>query len=179
MRRQLGSAIILLGTGWSLAATAAVAVDEIPRQLSLEEAVRIARAHQPQLRQAHAQGEVTAAKTDEGRAPLLPQVNGNASYLFLQNSSNGSAAVVPPTMVGMQPTATAVGGSASSLFTAGVTATQLIYDFGQNWSRWRGAQATELAQRETEQATTLQVILGVRTAFFGARANKTLVAVAR
>src|SRR5260370_28049755 len=128
MRRRLGSAIVWVGRGWALAAPAAVAVDELPRQRSREEAVRIARAHQPQLRQAHAQVEVTAAKTDEGRAPLLPQVNGNASYLFLQNSSNGSAAVMPPTMVGM-PTATAVGGSASSLFTAGVTATQLIYDF--------------------------------------------------
>ncbi|HVR61730.1 MAG TPA: TolC family protein [Polyangia bacterium] len=167
--------LILIGCTWPLVAAAAAAPsDELPRELSLDEAVRIARARQPQLRQAHAQSEVAAGRADQARAPLLPQLGGTASYLRFDYSTNGSA--VASSGGGG---ATVVGASAPTVLSAGATASQLIFDFGQNWSKWRGAQATERAQRETEQATGMAVILNVRTAFFGARANKALVGVAR
>ena len=50
------------------------------RVLSLDEAVRTALIHQPQLLQAHANTDAARARVDEARAPLLPQVTGSASY---------------------------------------------------------------------------------------------------
>ncbi|HEX3693981.1 MAG TPA: TolC family protein [Polyangia bacterium] len=153
----------------------AAPTDDIPRNLSLDEAVRIARAHQPQLRQAHAQTEAAGGKSDESRAPLLPQVNSNASYLFNDSWPQNSTAVVGNSG---NSTSIVTGGTSTSL-SAGLTANQLVYDFGQNWSRWKAAQSSEESQRQTELATTLQVILTVRSTYLGARANKALVAVAR
>ena len=164
---------VLWACAWPALTATAAPSDEIPRLLSLDEAVRIARARQPQLRQSHAQSEAAAGRADQARAPLLPQIGGNASYLYFDYSKNGSTVAS-----GGGGGTTVVGASAPAVLSAGATGTQLIYDFGLNWSRWRGAQASEGAQRETEQATALTVILNVRTAFFGARANKALVAVA-
>jgi outer membrane protein len=61
----------------------------------------------------------------------------------------------------------------------GVTASQLIYDFGQARGRWHAAEASAESQHETTRATRLTTVLNVRTAYFQARAGKSLVAVAR
>lgn len=173
MKRGLVVGVLFACAG-PAAGAAAAPTDEIPPLLSLDEAVQIARAHQPQLRQARAQSEAAAGRSDQGRAPLLPQLGANASYLYFDYSTNGSSVAS-----GGGGGTTVVGTSAPAVLSAGATATQLITDFGQSWSRWRGARASEDAQRETERATTLTVVLNVRTAFFNARANKALVAVAR
>ncbi len=151
----------------------AFAADDVPGLLTLDEAVRIARAHQPQLRQAHAQTEAAAGHSDQIRAPLLPQLNANASFLRYET---GQTSVVAP---GTMTTGTMTVTTPSWLFSSGLTANQLIFDFGQTTSRWHSAQALEESQRQTEQATTLQVILNVRSAYMGARANKALVGVAQ
>lgn len=65
-----------------------------------------------------------------------------------------------------------------NLFSAGLTASQLIYDFGQTSERWRAANRAEESLKETETATLHTVLLNVRSAFFAARANKALVKVA-
>ena len=46
------------------------------RVLTLDEALRAARANHPQLQVAHAQSEVADARAYESRAALLPQVTG-------------------------------------------------------------------------------------------------------
>jgi outer membrane protein len=154
---------------WAAAALLALAAPALaqgpgpsPGQvLTLDEAVGLARQNQPQLRQARAGTEAAAARANEARSPLLPQVSGAVSYA--RSSQNGR--------VGFSP-------SAESLSAAG-TASQLLWDFGQTPNRYRAARAGADAQREAEQATGLQVVLGVRTAYFTARAAKDLVAVAR
>ena len=77
----------------------------------------------------------------------------------------------------------AVGGSLFSpsydYFQFGVTATQLLYDFGQTSQKYDAAKLTTDAQRSAEQTTKLTVLLNVRRAYFAARANKELVDVAR
>jgi outer membrane protein len=145
--------------------------DEVPHLLTLDEAVRIARANQPQLRQAHAQTEAAAGHSDQIRAPLLPQLGASASMLRSEIGNNFTTVTGPP---GSMTTT-----STPWVFTSGFAASQLIFDFGQTTSRWHAAQAQEESQRQTEQATTLQVILSVRSAYMGARANKALVGVAR
>jgi outer membrane protein len=143
------------------------------RVLTLAEAVRNARERQPQLLQAQAGTRAASARTDEARSGLLPQLTGSASY------SRETANFAP------RPGLTTTAGRASSSFDTvnfysfGATLSQLIYDFGQTSGRWRAAQASADAQRDTEQATLNQVTLGVQTAFFTARAAKDLVGVAR
>ncbi len=60
-----------------------------------------------------------------------------------------------------------------------MTGTQLLYDFGQTYDKYRGAKLTVEAQRLAEATTRLQIIATVRRAYFSARANKALVDVSR
>ncbi|MEO6418201.1 MAG: TolC family protein, partial [Polyangiaceae bacterium] len=61
-------------------------------------------------------------------------------------------------------------------FNAG--ATQLIYDFGQTDGRYRAASANQESFKASERTSLNLALLGVRTAYFQARAQKALVMVA-
>jgi len=132
------------------------------RVVTLEEAVRAARASQPQLQQARAGTEAAAARADEALAPLLPQLSGNAS---LKRQTDRSLFPQP-------------GGPPFNTWSFGGTLSQLVWDFGQTSGRWQSARESAAAQRDAERSTAMQVLLGVRTAFFTARAAKDLVGVA-
>jgi outer membrane protein len=148
--------------------------------LTLAEAVRVARERQPQLLQARAGTRAAAARSDQARSGLLPQLNGSASY----SRETANVAPRPGLTTSTSGTTTAQPARSSSFDTVsfwsfGATLSQLIYDFGQTPGRWRAAQASAAAQRDTERATLNDVTLGVQTAFFTARAAKDLVVVAR
>ena len=134
------------------------------RVLSLEDATRTARENQPQLRQARAGTEAAVARADEALAPLLPQLTGSATF---RNGTDNIPRGPPASWAG------------TNFWSAGATASQLIWDFGQTTGRWDSAKESSVAQRDSERYTALQVIVGVRTAFFTARADKDLVGVAR
>ncbi len=133
------------------------------RVVTLDEAVRAARASQPQLQQARAGTEAAAARADEALAPLLPQLTGTAGFRRQSDRS------LPPFLSGPPYTTWSFGGTLS----------QLVWDFGQTSGRWQSARESAGAQRDSERSTAIQVLLGVRTAFFTARATKDLVGVAR
>ncbi len=156
-----------------LLATSAQAVP--PRTLTLDQALQTARAQQPQLRLAAANTQASLARADEALAPLLPQVGGTADY---QRSTANFAA--RPGSVPSQFSGAGGGSSWNTFnyFNLGLSASQLIYDFGQSRSRWRSAQVSAAAQGDTERSALQQVLLGVRTAYFQARAAKGLVKVA-
>ena len=144
------------------------------RVLTLAEAVQSALAHQPQLAQATAGTRAAVARADEARSGLLPQVTGSASYTRETANFAPRPGAIPSSL----------GGSSSSwntvnYYSFGATLSQLIYDFGQTPGKWRAAQASARAQGDSERATRNQVLLGVQTAFFTARAAKDLVGVAR
>ena len=155
--------------------SAVLAVTAATRVLTLEEAVQTARTHQPQLREARASTEAAAAVADEARAPLLPQIAATVEYdratanlIFRPGTSATSAANAP--------------GSSSTtynFFSNGITIYQLLYDFGQTSQRWRSQQASAEATARLEMSAAQQVDLTVRATFFGARANRALVEVAR
>jgi outer membrane protein len=127
------------------------------RVLTLDEAVQTARERQPQLLQARSTSEAAAARADEARANLLPQVNALAQYQRRKDT------------VGREP----------NFYSVGLQASQLVYDFGQTSGRWEAARAGAEAQRDTERATASQIVLNARTFYFNARAQKDLVGVAR
>lgn len=140
--------------------------------LSLADAERAALARQPQIVAAHALTNAADARAREARSPLLPQVVGTAEYL----RETGNFAPRP----GVAPTATTTSLTNSfNYWTFGVTANQLIYDFGQTWGKYKAAELTTEAQRASEQALRLQILFVVRRSYYNACAQKALVGVAK
>lgn len=145
------------------------------RVITLAEVERVAIQQQPQLLVARAATSVAEAQADQARAPMLPQVTGSAAY----SRQTGNFAPRP----GATPVAGASAGWSLSqtydYWNFGVTATQLIYDFGQTPQRYHAASLNAEAQRYSEHTTRLQIVLTVRRAYFNARAARELVDVAR
>jgi outer membrane protein len=142
--------------------------------LTLDAAERAAIAHQPQIQQAHAQSEAADARADQARAPLLPQVVGTATY---QRTTANRVL-----RVGTDPRILAAQAPPNSLlynwYRFDLSATQIIYDFGQTTGKWSASQANARAQAETERAIRLAVLANVRLAFFSALAQERLMEVA-
>jgi outer membrane protein len=149
--------------------------DKPARVVTLAQVERVAQ-DQPQLLVAKAATETAAAQADQARSPLLPQVTGTAGY------TRATANVAPRVGV-LLPAGTPVGGSVFSTsydyWSFGLTGSQLIYDFGQTYEKFKAADLTVDVQRYGEQTTRLQILLNVRTAYFNARAMKELVDVAQ
>src|SRR5579872_7391622 len=143
--------------------------------LSLAQAERAALQSQPQVLAARAQTQIAEGAAEQTRAPLYPQITATAQY----QRSTGNFAPRPgaiPGGTGSQPSASL--NPAYDVWNFGATANQLIYDFGQTTGKYRAASATVEAQRTSEQTARVQVIFGVRRAYFAARAQKELVDVA-
>ena len=130
--------------------------------LTLDEAVKVARQGQPTLRQSRATTAVFEARSDEARAGLMPRLDASLGYTRLSTN-----------LAGTQET-----WDSTSRWTATATASMTVWDFGGTIGRYRAAREAANAQQATERATTSQVLLAVRTAFFAARARKDLVKVA-
>jgi outer membrane protein len=168
---------IALAAAMTAAAPPVGAVDdggavELPAELSLETALKIGRARQPQLRQAHAQTEAAEARVDIARAPLLPQVNITANY------TRATGNFVPRAAVAMPPTRP-ISATTFPFVQTGITVNQLIWDFGQAWQRRVAAREGAEAQEANEQAAVLSSDLSIRAAFYTARASRDAITVAR
>ena len=165
------------------------------RVFSLAEMERTALQVQPQLLQARANTSV--AEAEQAKSPLLPQVIGSAAYTretgnFAPRPGVSAGGSYAYALQGSQaagytlqatPVSVPVGGSLFSTsfdyWQFGLTATQLIYDFGQTTGKYDAAKLATEAQRYLEQTTKLNILLNVRKAYFAARANKELVDVAK
>jgi outer membrane protein len=144
--------------------------------LSLADAERAAVSEQPQVILARTQTAAADARAREARAPLLPQLTGTGQYLRETGNFAPRPGAIPSTS-----TATPASSLSTTydFWTFGLTANQLIYDFGQTWGRYKAAQATTEAQRAAEQALKLQILFNVRKAYYNACAQKGLVDVAK
>jgi outer membrane protein len=142
--------------------------------VTLESALKTAHQVQPQLRQARAQTDVARARADVARSPLLPQVN--ASGLYQRSTSNFvlRPGQNPNNTMGMPPTF-----DTFNFWNFGVTLSQQIYDSQVTIDRFRAARVTAESVQQSELFIALGVELNVRTAFFAARARRSLVDVAR
>jgi outer membrane protein len=139
------------------------------RPLHLAEAVRVSLERHPALAQARAQVHVAEAQANRALSPLLPQISAVASYQRLGGAPRGGL-----TTVGQ-------GNSASAgydYFNAGLTLDQLIFDFDQTRGRWRAAEVALDARRASERDERLNLVFGVKSAYFQAFAQRTLVDVA-
>jgi outer membrane protein len=163
-----------------------------PRVISLAQVEHSALEQQPQVLVARAATNVAQAQADQAFAPLLPQVTGTAAYTretgnFAPRPGATPTSTCTTTGTGMAgtPTQTCTPlphwnlANSYDYWNFGIAATQLIYDFGQTHQKYRAAAETVEAQQFSERVTRLQVVSGVRKAYFSARAAKELVDVAR
>lgn len=132
--------------------------------LTLAQALQTALTSQPQLRQAAAELAGARASAQQSRASLLPSVSVSSGYNFGPSRQNVNQAGIPLTNLGN--------------YSVGLSADQMLYDFGQAGSRYEAATRQVTAQGESARATRQNVVLDVRTAYFTARANQNLVGVA-
>ena len=142
--------------------------------VTLTEAMRSARAHQPALEMARGNVVTAWGQADQVRAALLPQLNGNASY------SRGTNNYVP-SVGGTTPGAQTISSSFTTYarWYSSLTLSQMIYDFGETINKWQAAVAAAQAMDQTVSITEFQIDYNTRFAFFTARAAKELVGVAR
>ncbi len=161
-----------------LLALSAAAEEQPPRParvVTLADAERLARERLPALRQARAAAGASQARADEARSGLLPQLNGSAQY----QKSTSNFAPRPGSLPSTVGPSEAASWSTSDYFGLGITASQLVWDFGQTGNKWRAAQETSEADAQTARFSEQQAVLSARTAFFQARAARDLVRVAR
>lgn len=159
---------ILIAAAWAPALASASAT---AAELTLDEALRLARQHHPQLQAAEAQTEASAARVEQAKASLLPQLSANAYYQRAGRNSSPLAS--------LGAAAPSVGASSTgNFYYAGATANQLIYDFGQTTGRWNAAKATLRAQEQTRRNFAVQVAYTLRSAYHTAAASRALVKVA-
>ncbi|MBM4381174.1 MAG: TolC family protein, partial [Deltaproteobacteria bacterium] len=140
--------------------------------LTLEEALSTARQVQPALLEAWANADGARARASQAHAPLLPQVNLSGSYSRTTANFVARPGTVPRSFAQGAPTF-----DTFNFFNAGVTGTQLLWDFGQARNRSTAA----AAQAESADANARTAILDaegrVRAAFFQAQAARALVRV--
>ncbi len=167
----------------STAETSAPVVEPGGPVLGLAEIERIALAQQPQILVAQAQTRIAEAGAEIARSPLLPQLTGIAQYTRETGNYAPRPGAVPTVTnaAGMQVTTTPSTSLTRSYdyWNFGLTGTQLIYDFGQTFDKYRAARETEDAQGATERATRFVVLSSVRGTYFTARSNRDLIDVAR
>ena len=149
---------------------AALLLSLTARTVTLDEAERAAAAQRPDIREADAAVAAGVARDEQARAPLLPQVK--LEGLYERTTGNRP----------QKPGHTNNYGNTFDTFNwydAQASINQLVWDFGQSPNRWRAARTRAVALGDSARATRLQAIADVRTSYFRASAQKSLVAVAR
>jgi outer membrane protein len=167
------ASLVLVGLAKTLLVAQDAATHEV---LSLDEAVKMALALQPQLRQTHVGTEAAFARADEARAPLLPRLDLIGTYLRTTGNFTARPGALPSTQTTTDRTPSF---RSYNYYQLGATASQLLWDFNLTWDRWRSAQSAAEAQRFSEQNQRLQTILAVQVGYFTVRARRDLVTVAR
>ncbi|MES1171711.1 MAG: TolC family protein [Bacteroidota bacterium] len=143
--------------------------------LTLERAIDTALRNQPAVQQARASTEAAEGRVDQATSGLLPQIAINATYQRTTGNFSPRPGATSSAVQMAPPWST----STYNFFNAGVTASQLIYDFGQTPARRRAAIAGKDAVQAAERTAAFNVRLAVLQAFFRARAQKALIGVAR
>jgi len=148
------------------------------RVLHLDDAVQTALRAQPTVLQARAAREAAAARVTQSRAGFLPQIALSASYQRIHGAARTTTATNAPGVPAAVPAGAAATTTTYDFFSFGGTASQLLWDFGQTYERWRSAETSLESFGSNQRATELQVLFNVRRAYFAARAQKDLIRVA-
>lgn len=169
--------LVCLTLAVCMGASAVAAQDTGVRVLTLDEALETARASNPTLRSAMAQTDAADARQDRARAALLPQVVATATYARTTSNFIPRPGALP-TATNMVGRGASYDGTLYNTFGLAATASIVVFDFSVI-DRFRSAKESRQGFEERVRATELSVDFAVRQAFFSARAQKSLVGVAR
>jgi len=160
----------------SLFVVPALAQDGSSRVLTLDAALGTARSNNPSLRSAVALSEAADARQDKARAGLLPSLVGTATYARTTSNFVPRPGQNPNVlqMVDQPPYSSKLYNS----FNLGLTASIVVFDFGVI-DRFRSSKEARRGFEERTRAAVLTADYAVRNAFFSARAQKSLIGVAR
>jgi outer membrane protein len=165
--------VVLVGISVGAAAAGPETAPDRAESLTLRQAEQTALRNQPTVREAHGLYEAAEGRVEEARAGYLPQVTVTGSYeRTTANPTLRPGFAVPPNAgaVSWDPR--------YNFYQLNLGASQLIYDFGQTSNKWSSASASRDAAVDNTHTATLQTLLTVRRAYFTARADRDLVAVA-
>ena len=143
--------------------------------LTLNDALMLARAHRPDVRQQEAVLAQDVALAKVGRAALLPQLNGTAQYSRSTNNFAATPGAVPRSINGEGT----VQSESVNYWNGALTLTQLIYDFGATYQAYSAQMAMADSQRATVRDTLSKALMDVRSKFFAARQKQANVVVQR
>ena len=138
--------------------------------LRLEEAVQTALQQQPLLLEARANALAADGRVIQARSPLLPQLQGIASF----NRAHNASRIITGTGANLVCVSTTC-----NTFDFGVNGNWLLWDFGTTWNSFKASEELAKSLGATSTATLLQVVLNARTFYFQARATRDLVRVAK
>jgi outer membrane protein len=140
----------------------------VDRELSLDEAIAIALVTQPQIRARLEDYAAAQFRVNQALSPLLPQISG-----FSTAQRSQSAEQTLETAAGQR-----VGVSVlRSNVEVGISASQLIFDFGKTWAATDAARAGATAVREQAEIQKDLTVLAVKEAYFTLLLSQRLVGV--
>ncbi|ULA62882.1 MAG: conserved exported protein of unknown function [Nitrospira sp.] len=137
------------------------------RFLGMQQAIEAGLQNHPILQEANAGLAASSARTDQAKSLYYPQVFANA------DGSAGSGRINPRFLVGgglLQPNLSA--------YTAGVLASQRIYDFGFTKNLVESSQYGERAQEQDVNARRALVIVSIQRSYLNSLKRQTLVRIA-
>jgi outer membrane protein TolC len=129
----------------------------VDRDLALEEAIGIALVTQPQIRARLEDYAAAQQRVNQALSPLLPQVSG-----FVTAGRSQSPDVQLEGAGGQRVTVTQL----QSNVQTGISASQLIFDFGKNWAATDAAKAVASAVREQAEIQKDLTVLAVKESYF-------------
>lgn len=165
--------VVMVGLSLGASAADRDAAPEGTESLTLHQAEQTALKNQPAVREAHGLYEAAEGRVEEARAGYLPQVTATGSYERTTANPAPRPSFALPPGIG-SPT----WNPKFNYYQLNVSASQLIYDFGQTSNKWSSAAASRDAAVDNTHTAALQTLLTVRRAYFTARADRDLVAVA-
>lgn len=160
------------------------AAEPAGRTLTLEEALKTAQARHPQMQAARAQTDASSERVLESRAALLPQIAASGNYTYSYSHGRGSLTIIPlggggtGTSTGTPSTTAYSSSSTASSYRFGLSASELVYDFGQTTGRWNAANASLRSLQAQERAAAVQLAFNLRSVYYTTAAAKALVKVA-
>lgn len=130
--------------------------------LNLERCIEIARVKNPALAGARDNVDVTESRIGEARSNYYPQVSGSAGYSRISPLSSGRSVVTSSGEV-----VTNSAGGAFNQYSAALTLSQNIYDFGRTSSQVKIAGLNRDTSITDLENVAQQTILGVKQAYYG------------
>jgi outer membrane protein len=145
---------------------ARVAMAQPARKLTLSQVEQIALRNHPRIGSASLLAEAAKSAVTEARAPLYPSLSGNFTSVGAEHNSTLSAGTVQTS-------------SLYSRVAAGVTASQLITDFGRTANLAESAKLRASAQEQNVGNTRAATLIEVDQAYYQALAADSVLKVAQ